>query len=259
MTGRPEEKRAEQIVASVTGGEIHTMDVPGAPPRTHDFTVRLPDGRLVAVEVTRHISGSHLGLVKEIRHPTRERSGFAGSWELPGLADSWHLTLSVSPPASIRRLYAEAAGLLNAVPQDAPDLFRPRQDSDLYRLGVRAVLKLPNVRPPQVICAPKEGDFDPTVLNAPTGHLVVQAIEQNIGENAEKLERADADERHLFLWLDFSERRTLADLGFTGTPSVVPSLPASINAVWVAEPMIPGRVLLYRQDQGWTDLGTLAE
>ena len=128
--------------------------------------------------------------MKEIRHPGRERSGFAGSWELPGLTHSWHLTLSANPQASIRRFYAEAAGLLNAVPQDAPGRFRPRHDSDLYRLGVRAVFELPNVRPPQVICAPEEDTFDPAVLNEPTGQLVVHAIEQHIRENVEKLEQA---------------------------------------------------------------------
>jgi hypothetical protein len=249
QTDRWDQRHAEEIVAAVTHGRFRSRDVPGAPQGIHDFDVELPDGRVVAVEVMRHNSAGRLQVLAEIQERT---------WTFPGLASSWHLTLSVDPQAQVGALHAEAEDLLAVAAQAGHDRFQPRQGSRLHQLGVRAVIKLPQVRPPQVICAFTD-DFDPAILEPTAGRAVVQAVEQRAARKAQQKAASpqwgEADERHLFLWIEFSQRATLADLGFVGTPQTAPQLPPSIDAVWVAEALCPGRVLLYRCDEGWADHG----
>jgi hypothetical protein len=53
----------------------------------------------------------------------------------------------------VSALRAEVEALLAVAEQAGHDRFRPRESSRLHELGVRAVIKLPQVQPPQVICA----------------------------------------------------------------------------------------------------------
>jgi NACHT domain len=223
---RWDEKHAEQIVGQLTGGTIRTRDVPGAPPGTHDFDVVLPDGRVLAVEATLHTDRRQLGLHAALRQ--------YGEWSHPELACSWYLILD--PEATqVRSLHAEAGTLLASHPGVLAGLdgFRPRADSRLYQLGVRGIRKLPQLHPPQVICEPD--DFDLAVLDPQNGRTVAGVIEQLASRKAAKLARADADERHLFAWIDFFQKTTLADLGHTGLPMASPALPAPVDAAWIAE------------------------
>ena len=244
---RWDEKHAEQIVRERTGGTTRTRDVPGAPPGTHDFDVVRPGGRILAVEATLHTDPEQLRLYAAIRQ--------YGEWIFPELICSWYLILDPAATRA-RELRAEAGTLLARHPivQADTDGFRPRADSRLHQLGVRGVRKLPRLHPPQVICEPD--DFDSAVLEPQDGRAIAGVIEHLAGRKAGKLARADADERHLFAWIDFFQKTTLADLGRTGLPQANPSLPAPVDAVWIAEAFCPGRVLTYSHRNGWTDRGT---
>ena len=243
---RWDEKCAEQIVSEKTGGTTRTRDVPGAPPGTHDFDVVLPGGYVIAVEATTHADSGQLGLYAAIRQ--------RGDWIFPELNCSWDLL--IDPATRVRELHAEAGSLLARHPGVLADMdaFRPRADSRLYQLGVRAVRKLPQLSPPQVICEPD--NFDLRVLEPQDGRTIAQVVERLARLKAGELEAAEADERHLFAWIDFFQKTALADLGFTGLPQANPVLPAPIDAVWIAEAFCPGRVLTYRLRDGWTDHGT---
>ena len=96
--------------------------------------------------------------------------------------------------------------------------------SRLHELGVRGVRKIPQLHPSHVICKPH--DFDLAVLDPQGGRTVAGVIEQLAGQKAAKLARADADERHLFIWIDFFQKTTLADLGHTDLPKADHVLPA---------------------------------
>ena len=211
---RWDEKHAEQIVRERTGGTTRTRDVPGAPPGTHDFDVVLPGGRILAVEATLHTDPEQLRLYAAIRQ--------YGEWIFPELTCS--RTQSFDQAATrARELRGEAGTLLARHPivQADMDGFRPRPDSRLHQLGVRGVRKLPRLHPPQVICEPD--DFDSAVLEPQDGRAIAGVIEQLAGfGKAWKPRRADADERHLFAWIDFFQKTTLADLGRTGLPQANP-------------------------------------
>src|SRR5439155_12459134 len=70
QTDRWDSRHAEEIVAAVTHGGIRSRAVPGAPPGIHDFDVELPDGRVVAVGVTRHNIAGRLQVLAEIQKRT---------------------------------------------------------------------------------------------------------------------------------------------------------------------------------------------
>lgn len=244
---RWDEKHAEQIVGEKTGGLAHTRDVPGAPPGTHDFDVVLPDGRILAVEATLHADPDQFRLYAAIRQ--------YGEWIFPELTCSWYLILD--PAATkVRDLHAEAGVLLSSHPGVLADLdgFRPRAESRLHQLGVLGVRKLSQLHPPQVVCEPDY--FDARDLDPHGGRTITKVIEQLADRKADKLARADADGRHLFVWIDFLQKGALADLGYNGIPRANPRLPASVDVVWIAEAFSPGRVLTYARHNGWTDHGT---
>jgi hypothetical protein len=76
------------------------------------------------------------------------------------------------------------------------------------------------------------------------------------GKDAVKLGQAIADERHLFVWIDFFQKDAVADLRSGGLPGAKPALPPEVDMVWVAEAFCPGRVLTCSLRDGWADSGT---
>jgi hypothetical protein len=248
---RWDERDAEQIVALVTCGTSHTRDIASAPPGTHDFDIELPDGRIIAVEVTRSNARTRTELLAAVYQfgATADHG-----WILQGLASSWHLILD--PFAHVRDLHAEVVALLTDAAQAGHDQFRPRSDGRLYELGVRAVFKKPQIQPPQVVCALLEDDFDPVVLGPPTGSVLARVVDQEAPRKAAKLARTEAAERHLYIWVEISQRTVLADMEFAGTPRTTPNLPAGVDAVWLVDAFWPGRVRVYKPADGWADYGT---
>jgi hypothetical protein len=155
----------------------------------------------------------------------------------------------------VRTLHAEAGTLLASHPDVLAGLddFRPRASNCRYQLGVRGIRKVPQLHPPQVICEPD--DFNLAVLDPEGGHTVARVIEQLASRKAAKLARADADERHLFAWIDFFQKTTLADLALRPACGRSRSSRA-VDAAWIAEAFCPGRVLTYSRREGWADHGT---
>lgn len=89
-------------MARYTGGTSRSTDVPGAPDRTPDFAVDLSDGRVLAVEVTRHTDPVQVQRDAEVAR--RE-------WRFPVLRHWW--VLSVGPVVHVDALHAESGHLLS--------------------------------------------------------------------------------------------------------------------------------------------------
>jgi hypothetical protein len=242
---RRDEPNAAQIVRDRTGGSTTPRDVPGAPSRTHDFDLRLPDGKLIALEITSNTDPVYRSLFEEIRKQ--------GMWPCPALPCS--LYLLIDRDTHIRTLRERAEELLVSEPamQTAAEWFHPEEWSLLYKLGVRAVRKLPELIPSQIVCEPD--DFDLRTLDHQDGHALAADVEQLARQDADKLGTAVADERHLFVWIDFFQKDAMADLRSGGLPLIRPALPPEVDVLWVAEAFCPGRVLTYSRSDGWTDSG----
>jgi hypothetical protein len=104
------------------------------------------------------------------------------------------------------------------------------------------------------VCEPD--DFDLRSLDHQDGHALAADVEELAGKDAVKLGQAIADERHLFVWIDFFQKDAVADLRSGGLPGAKPALPPEVDMVWVAEAFCPGRVLTCSLRDGWADSGT---
>ena len=252
---RWDERYAEWVVAECLRGDVIRRDLHDAPSGTHDFDVDLRDRGVVAVEVTSLTNGRRLQQSAEIR---KRR------WEFDGLVHAWHLGVEIG--SSVASLHAQAAGLLadlepsglTRVPGGEHDLSRLPTAANLairrlHALGGRTLFRLDGrgFRAGEVIVAPVDSGGS---LRAGHSHLLTE-LRQHACANVEKLRRARADERHLFLWVCWGAQEALAELGFASVPNAHPHLPDDLDAVWVVEALVPGRVLIFRPEVGWVDLG----
>lgn len=248
---RWDQQNAERIVGTILQGVVVPRDVDGAPSGTHDFDVNLSDGRVVGVEVVRFTDQGRLQQTAEIRRR---------AWWFSELSSAWHL--SFDSGARIDRLHDGVADLLRLIEQagltrlrtvvsstsTADDATKDAVDR-LREMGIVALIALPELPPGEVIAAP----FDYGGATGPD--LVSSMIEQMSTRKGPKLARAEADERHLFIWVEWAQHATLAALAFVALTPPHPVLPDPVDAVWVVEALFPARVLSYRSNHGWTDHG----
>lgn len=252
MAMDPLERLAADTVASATGGIAEPQDLPGAPPGTHDFDVELPDGRVLALEVTRSTDG---------RLQAFWRAAAETEMVYPELRDSWHL--SVRAPTEIRSLDQEMPRLLGRLEDlgiEELDVDDPGDDprvvdvaEALEGLRVRAVASLGPADDSAFVTIGTVSGF----MTGPD--LVVRAIESEIPPNLDKLRRAEADVRHLWVWIELE--RPAASMSFGELPEVAPQLPDWIGGVWAgrghwdgeAQRPVVDALWVFVSGQGWVD------
>ena len=132
----PEERRAAELLVEMLGAERWTArDAHGADAGTHDLNLEMPDGSVIAVEVTRDASGADCALDDALtEHPI----------EAPGLAAVWRVW--VTPRCRAKELQKKLPGLLAEMEKGERRNWVPkpskRSDSDpcldlkLRKLGV---------------------------------------------------------------------------------------------------------------------------
>ncbi|BDT92484.1 hypothetical protein IFM12275_24600 [Nocardia sputorum] len=219
----------------------------------------LPDGRTAAFEVTAHAAEGALQTDSLL-----QRDDY--SWPLPG---RWWWTIRIGAPSDVPRLRAayvkvvlacEAAGV-----EDPRELWRSGEtDPDLRWLvrnsassmvghssvpaadgsKVRAAMVMPSGR----------GGFIAGSLTRLRVALEDAFSASHFPRHFEKLTRADADERHLFVplhWtaLPFDVAHNLSQTDDLPPPEP-PPIPEAISHLWLA-PDLSRRVLLWGPD-GWS-------
>jgi hypothetical protein len=241
------------LIAEILGGRAEPKDVRGAPDATIDLLiVDLPDEQVVALEVT---SAANSAVVSQ------NRAAFGATWSSPELVHNWMVGIGRQDPTeSIRDLMAQVIPIvvmLERTGETAVEVRydpryqpRPAERSDemhdamvkMFDLGVYAARlwsEPEEVRPGQLIPSISQGvSSDPGQIN----ELVVERAEKKV----DKLRAAEADERHLFVWMDSSHAE--AELAFaTLAPPPAPTIPKGIDVVWLVEPAgWPGSVRIWR-------------
>ncbi len=117
----------------------------------------------------------------------------------------------------------------------------------------------PEAKDPYVMLVPKASggavDTHLTGLNEALSESFAQ--QSHIVPHFEKLQRADADERHLFVPVHYTGVNDSVSLGLMfhndALPSDPPPVPEYIDALWLA-PQFSRRVLLWTRDEGWRNL-----
>jgi hypothetical protein len=240
---RPDETTAAHLLmAKLAADDVMPRDIPGAPDGTHDLDLKVGD-RVLAVEVTTSADAEATSLWEAVHD--RE-------WEERSLSRSWGLTLGTD--ARVKRVKNQAPNHLRVLELNEVDRFSagqapPTRDSEvvstlssLFALRVVQGIAVDS-SPPRIVVA--------TVGNGTWGGAegLTEVVEREAVANADKLNRAEADERHLFIWLDWTSRQAQAAVSSIlrlGVAPPMPELPAGVNTVWVAPgAMIDGGSFLW--------------
>jgi hypothetical protein len=228
---------AADLVASAERGQWRRTDGPGAGSGTHDFEVNCSDGRVLALEVTTSAVGADMSMWRAIAKE---------NWECPGLRCSW--AISVELPSSsgstpnIKRLRREIERLLAALQAQGVDSFdtfleqsrRPDQACgevlELGSLGVARGRAVPGLT----------GGGVPLVHLGSSGGFVTapdeinDVVAEEAAHNVEKLRRAEASERHVFVWIHPTSGGPELNLWQGDVPRTSPELPVGIDVAWIA-------------------------
>ncbi|MGI8414562.1 MAG: hypothetical protein ACR2QA_19150 [Solirubrobacteraceae bacterium] len=258
MAGREpsrEELSAANIVVAQLGGTAEPRDDMTALEGMHDFDIELPDRR-VALEVTSAVDGAVLSL---------QNTAFGQEWPAPELQSDWWVGVPQEAVdirlRKVRPILVSALRTLEAhgTPEIAPgwvDYGIPpempaavaQSVQMLFNLGIDSARSANPVRRGAaqmhfLFHGGASADFD----------QLHQVLLEKVNAKAPKLLRADADERHVFVWLDGTYPDAEMAVAILPPPSPAPELPAGIDAVWLATPPFdnPERVWVMTPSGGW--------
>lgn len=204
----------------------------------HDFDATLSDGRTVALEVWSATVGEVAGMWAAMD---------VLDWESDELAQSWSVALAAARRGQagprVRQFHREAPRLFVALEPEVglgggdiigrpPPALSPNALAAIDRLkalGVRhasVMGTLPSAR--RRLNVGTSG-----LVGATDGSSINVAVAEACRDNSAKLARAQADERHLFMWVDWTEPASEAAMSAFTPPKEVPPLPSTIDVVWV--------------------------
>lgn len=233
------ETEAAWTLATLLGGRPTRRDGRGAPARTHDFDIVCGYGRVIALEVTSSVVPEVVQFWDAVE---------ALDWQFPGLSRSWSVSLNAPRPGysgtNVRRFHHEAPALFSALSQDIDgghrDYFHGPPHPSLGPAAIEAIgkLKALGVRNGSPIDT-MTGDAAVILVGSvgpggwTDGRSVNEAVAKAAVDNLDKLLQAEADERHLFLWVDATDNASNVAMATFSVPTDVPSLPDGIDVVWV--------------------------
>ncbi len=227
-----------------------------------DAMLTLRDGRTAAFEVTNLAAKGALHTASLLARDNHK-------WPLPG---KWFWTIEIGSPEDLRRLkkcyqkiilICEAAGVahperqLGWSPSADPDLQWLVQES---RSNIRGHPQqhVTHMKNPAALVVPASGGgfIDESMSGFAAELGAAFAKSPHIQSHFEKLARADADERHLFIALHDSALPFSITSGLAfgkALPPEPPPVPDYISHLWLA-PAFSRRVLLWSREEGWRNL-----
>lgn len=248
-----DERDAAFVLRHFLGGTVTPRDPRGGANQIHDFDLSLPDGRTVPVEVTRHTSEAY-----QARLGAAERM----QWHFENLRFDWHV--GMLPGFRVKQIHRDLPGLLRRLEDAGRETLlvqRELEDNpsglveELDSLGARIVYRLGD--------ADERGGLidlgDAPVAGVTAADLVVHvaSLHAALTDNQAKLAAAsDADERHLFIWVESDQHAVTAAMSGP-LPIGAPSLDPLIDSVWLATGFRTSRVWRLSQTAGWSDVGSV--
>lgn len=199
----------------------------------------LLNGRVIALEIT---TAAHRPWLQLNRRVDKQRVTMS-----PELESTWLLLGSYGyhdpnrgPHVDIAELLGQARRHLRRLEEAGHKGFDPMTDESdsistvaaiagLRRLGISVAERyIDQAEPARVILGSPTGYggfVSPDRINGVIEHAVVQ--------NLTKLKRAEADERHLFVWMDISVGAAGISVASDRPPATTPTLPSTITTVWI--------------------------
>lgn len=262
---RPEEAAARELMASARGLDLTHADTNGGV----DYLGRTSSGRTASAEVTTVTDGS-LKSTQEAWRRIRD-----GDCEAPSLLSSWAVTVDQervrfngileATEAALRLL--EDAGLDRYEQWNGSVMWLENEDlrpaiQTFARFGVTHARVFPTKKPEERrIFFSLMGGWQAKGSDAALALIEAELLEK--ADNVQKLVDAEADESHLFLWLDsetpgeiarpFTGGR-IAEYEHFGLPTRPPEVDAIVDAVWIVHRRT-GRGWLWERGVGWSYVG----
>ncbi|MFF8968678.1 hypothetical protein [Streptomyces sp. NPDC014995] len=253
----PADERAACLIAErVLGATAIPWDVDGRQGAV-DAMLILPSGKRAAFEVTKLAADGALQIDSILGRDNH-------AWPAPG---RWWWSIEIGSPYDIPRLrkcYARLALLCEQYNVNSPyALWRANyEDPDLSWLiedstsDMHGYPSVPAVegnlkRDVMVVPSGRGGGVDRS-LNGLRSALDEAFLRPHMNKHLDKIARAEADERHLFVPLHFTALPFNVAYGLMegdALPTTPPPLPISVTHLWLA-PQFAQRVLLWTPD-GW--------
>jgi hypothetical protein len=256
-----DEEAAGRIVASQVGGTLIPRDIPGAPDGTHDLDIELPDGSVIAVEVTS---------AREAKLLSIYATAFGKRWEAPSLTAHWQVAFESGKALDVPRLAAgvvphlellekygvtEAGTITSVAWRRAGDdvISTFQQIAELGATHVRRWNEPAAGETPLLLFSGHRGaGGNPGQVNA--------LVEERAGAKAAKSLASGADECHLVVWIDSSYSDAELGMATMPPPESSPTLPEGIDVVWAATSGMVGELFgrLWRSEPGgrWESIPT---
>lgn len=257
LKGLDEQEMAACLIAERELGALaEPWDVDGRQ-GVVDAMLTLPDGRTAAFEVTNMAPRGALETSKRL-------AADKNKWPLPG---KWWWTIEVGSPKHLTRLkqvYEKIILLCEAQSVTHPERigWDPNADPDLRWLVQSSTCNMighPDLDPEKgahVVPLGDSGAVDDTLSGFADALTAAFCADPSIEKHFNKLENAEADERHFFIMLytGVLPFPIFSVLMFDDPlPQEPPDLPDHISHLWLA-PNYSKRVLLWTKPDGWRNI-----
>lgn len=248
-----EERDAARILEDRLGGPSTPRDPGGGRQQLHDFDIELPHGRVVAVEVTRHTVPAELAARAEVARR---------NWQSALLRHDW--VVDMVGHYDVQKVHGRFPALLAAVDAAGVETFdlKHRTPSGAAEEALQALREM-GARLLYRLTEASEGGGriilgTASVAGSTAADVLAEVAEQYAGlaDNSRKLAAAQADERHLFVWVENAHHQAVAAMAFEILPETAPELPEHVDAVWLATAYDVSQLWRYSRNDGWEDLGT---
>jgi hypothetical protein len=261
------ETTAGRIVAQRLGGVEHARDILNAPAATHDFDIELTDGRVVALEVTSAAD-------REIE--ALRATALGREWKAPSLGQHWWLGVPENRKLRVKTLMTGVVPHLEVLEQhDIEEVGGSRHPVRHLPLGThpavaeaaRGVFALGADRATR-LGIPKPGETALVMASLHGGissnfGMLNELVAECASAKVAKLTVAEADERHLFIWMRPSAASAELAVATLPPPESRPMLPDGIDVVWVAtgpstSDALYGKLWQLRSPGGWENVSAIA-
>jgi hypothetical protein len=193
-------------------------------------------------------------------------------WTVEGLSEGWSIALEAAQlgfdGAVVRTFHQKAPRWLAVLEEQGAASLGDIIGGDQERLSARAreaVVRLRELgaRNGNSVGPTRTGTVKLAVgaVGPTPGTTINEAVETTVRDNIDKLRRAEADERHLFVWVDSSNALSESAMAQFDLPLSPPDLEPGIDTVWIAAWMRGVRsesniYMLWRltPGQGWQSL-----
>jgi len=256
---RPEELWAKACIEQSLPGVIVQQHDDGSEDGMYDLTIVYPDGSIAAAEVTTAGDEDYIKLAKALDKKAK-------GWQVPGLTGTWWVR--ALPSARAQDLRKQLPDILGGLESSGIRRIRGDQSSPhalaamLGKLGVSdATQAVTDQNGKVLVTAEKSSQFMGSLLPATGDPLAVWLgewlAEPSQNDNAWKLGRSDAAEKHLFVLVpSFTPPSVVSVLLAEASPplpTIPPDLPSGITHVWVMSMWIDwGNGLRWSPDGGWS-------